>query len=148
MTRLSLLFLLLLSGGMASAQGGGAQFSFTEKVHDFGKILIDSPASYTFEFTNSGNAPLIITGIQPSCHCISVNWSRGAIEPGGKGWVEAKYAPPIDPRFYRTLLIASNATNVDPSLMRYELGLKGEGVKELPRKKTTSRTKSRPHQRK
>lgn len=145
MVRLRILAAFLLFGNMALAQG--AQFSFKEKVHDFGKVLIDSPLNYTFEFTNTGNDPLFITRIEPSCHCVTADWTRGAIAPGGTGKIEVHVSPPHDIRFYRNLWIASNATNYDPALMRYEISVKGEGVKELPKKKTTSRTKSRVHRR-
>jgi hypothetical protein len=148
MIRLPLLIslLMLLLGHAAFAQeNNGAQLSFTEKVHDFGKVLADSPLNYTFEFTNSGNAPLFITGIEPSCHCVTATWTRGKIAPGAKGTVEVHVTPPHDIRFYRNLWIASNATNYDPALMRYEISVKGEGVKELPKKKTTSRTKNKAH---
>jgi hypothetical protein len=148
LTHFSFLIAFVFLAGTAFAQGGnGAEFSFKEKVHDFGKVLIDSPLNYTFEFTNSGNKPLVITGIEPSCHCVTATWTRGIIMPGTSGKIDVRVAPPHDMRFYRNLWIASNAVNFDPALMRYEISVKGEGVKELPKKNQTSRTKRRVHKR-
>ncbi|MBS1628694.1 MAG: DUF1573 domain-containing protein, partial [Bacteroidetes bacterium] len=131
MLRLSLFLFLLLASFGSFAQSGAA-LSFKEKVHDFGEVPVDSPLHWRFEFSNSGNAPLIITSIQPSCHCVQVNWTRGAIGPGGKGFVDVSVSPPHDIRFYRTLMIASNAINYDPALMRYEIDVMGRGVQPLP----------------
>lgn len=148
MFRYTLLLLISsLSFNAAFAQGG-AIITPNEKVHDFGKVLIDSPLHCTFEFTNTGTGVLVITGIEPSCHCVTATWTRGAISPGEKGKIDVTVTPPHDIRFYRTLMISSNASNVDPSLMRFELDVKGEGVKEMPKvKKITSRTKTRTHKR-
>lgn len=142
------LFLALLLCGISPAFGQGAAFSFKEKVHDFGEVPVDSPLHWRFEFTNTGDAPLIVTGIEPSCHCVSANWTRGPIGPGAKGIVDVTVSPPHDIRFYRTLMISSNAVNFDPALMRYEIDVTGRGVQPAPAKKeTTSRTKSRRHKR-
>jgi hypothetical protein len=141
------IFLLLMLACAGRAFGQGAAFSFKEKVHDFGEVPVDSPLKWRFEFTNSGDAPLIITGIEPSCHCVSTQWTRGVIAPGATGFVDVSVSPPHDMRFYRTLMISSNAVNYDPALMRYEIDVTGRGVAGQPQKKSTSRTKSRPHRR-
>ena len=143
------MLIAVLFTGNAFPQNG-AMFSFNETAHDFGEVGLDSPLHCTFEFTNSGNAPLIITGIEPTCHCVSAVWTRGVIAPGAKGTVEVTYAAPLQPgRFDRGLFIGSNATNVDPSIMRYELRVRGVAVEKAPEpvKKATSRTKRRGHKR-
>lgn len=133
------------------APQSGAVFSFTETKHDFGKVNLDSALTYTFEFTNTGNALLMITAIEPSCHCVTATWKRAPVMPGEKGTIDVTYSAPIgEGRFNRALWIASNAVNVDPATFRYELRVMGEGVKSLPkpaRKSTMSRTRSRVHQR-
>ena len=142
----SILFFSTLAAAQTPSGQNGAVFSFKETTHDFGKVDLDSALTYTFEFTNIGNAMLMITAIEPSCHCLSVNWRRAPVMPGEKGTISVTYASPIDNgKFNRALWIASNATNVDPSTMRFELRVMGEGVKNLPRKKVTGRTNSRKH---
>ncbi len=141
------LLTLLCALGAAAQSGNGPQFSFKETAHDFGKVLPDSTLHYSFEFTNSGNQMLMITAIEPTCHCVSAAWQRRPFMPGERGTVDITYAAPIDlGRFDRGLMLVSNATNVDPSLMRYELRVRGEAVKELPKKASAaSRTKRRTH---
>jgi len=138
-----ILLALVLSNGLAFGQG--AALSFKEKVHDFGEVPVDSPLHWRFEFTNSGDAPLIVTGIEPSCHCVHAQWTRGAIAPGGKGVVDVTVAPPHDIRFYRTLMISSNAVNYDPALMRYEIDVMGRGVQPKPNKATDTHKKKKTH---
>ena len=61
---------------------GTPAFSFIEENHDFGQIAEGTLAEYDFEFTNTGDAPLIITNAQGSCGCTVPNWPREPIAPG------------------------------------------------------------------
>lgn len=65
------------------------QFDKTE--FDFGKILQGEVVSYTFHFTNTGNAPLIITNVEKSCGCTASDYPRNPIEPGGTGDIKITY---------------------------------------------------------
>jgi hypothetical protein len=65
------------------------QFDKTE--YDFGKILQGEVVSYTFHFTNSGNVPLLITGIDKSCGCTASDYPRQPIEPGERGDIKITY---------------------------------------------------------
>ena len=44
-----------------------AQIKFDNTVIDFGKIKKDIPVEKEFTFTNTGNAPLIISSAHASC---------------------------------------------------------------------------------
>ena len=65
------------------------QFEKTE--YDFGKILQGEVVSYTFHFTNAGNAPLIITGVDKSCGCTAGDFPREPIAPGQRGDIKITY---------------------------------------------------------
>ena len=65
------------------------QFDKTE--FDFGKILQGEVVSYTFHFTNTGNAPLIITSVEKSCGCTASDFPRQPIEPGKTGDIKITY---------------------------------------------------------
>ena len=65
------------------------QFEKTE--FDFGKILQGEVVSYTFHFTNTGNAPLIITSVDKSCGCTTGDFPRQPVEPGQGGDIKVTY---------------------------------------------------------
>lgn len=65
------------------------QFEKTE--FDFGKILQGEVVSYTFHFTNAGNAPLIITSLEKSCGCTTGDFPKQPIEPGQGGEIKITY---------------------------------------------------------
>lgn len=70
------------------------KITFKEKVHNFGDILeTDGFASHVFEFTNTGDAPLIIQRVSSSCGCTTPKWTQSPVEPGEKGIVKATYNP-------------------------------------------------------
>ncbi|MDH5475618.1 MAG: DUF1573 domain-containing protein [Cyclobacteriaceae bacterium] len=66
-------------------------FQFTETDHDFGTINEGDVVEHTFEFTNNGEAPLIIQDAKGSCGCTVPTWSKEPIPVGGKGIITAKF---------------------------------------------------------
>lgn len=65
------------------------QFDKTE--YDFGKILQGEVVTYTFHFTNVGDAPLIISGVEKSCGCTASDFPRNPIAPGMTGDIKVSY---------------------------------------------------------
>lgn len=69
-----------------------AKISFENATHDFGNINEGDTVETTFEYTNSGNAPLVIKNIKASCGCtIPSNWSKEPIQPGDSGSFTVKF---------------------------------------------------------
>jgi hypothetical protein len=66
-------------------------FSFEKTEHDFGTIKEGEVVSYTFKFKNTGEAPLIISKVQPSCGCTAPDWSKEPIPVGGEGFVKVEF---------------------------------------------------------
>jgi len=66
-------------------------FTFTEEAHDFGAIEEGVIAKHDFEFTNTGNAPLIITNASGSCGCTVPSWPREPIAPGETGKIHVEF---------------------------------------------------------
>ena len=64
---------------------------FTEDSHGFGKIRQGEVVSHTFKFTNTGENPLRIETVKPSCGCTSPNWTKEDIAPGGTGEIEVEF---------------------------------------------------------
>ena len=61
------------------------------EVHNFGLISQGDVVKHTFEFSNSGEAPLTISNVKPSCGCTTPSYSKKAIAPGEKGFVEVAF---------------------------------------------------------
>ncbi|WP_339708869.1 DUF1573 domain-containing protein [uncultured Kriegella sp.] len=63
-----------------------------EKVeHDFGTIDQNTPQETIFKFTNTGNAPLIITDAKSSCGCTVPDPPKDPIAPGESGELKVKF---------------------------------------------------------
>lgn len=56
--------------------------------HDFGKITEGEKVTHRFTFKNTGENPLLITMVKPSCGCTSPEWSKEEIAPGKEGFIE------------------------------------------------------------
>lgn len=64
---------------------------FEEEMHDFGTVEEGEVVEHTFAFTNTGNAPLIVSDAVASCGCTVPTWTEGAIAPGEKGEMLVKF---------------------------------------------------------
>jgi hypothetical protein len=82
--------------------------SFDGLSFDFGKIKQGVPATHEFKFTNTGNVPLIITNVAPSCGCTTPDWSRDPILPGGQGFIKATYNASAVGNFNKTVSVTAN----------------------------------------
>lgn len=67
------------------------KFSFDEESHDFGTIEEGTIAKHDFEFTNTGEAPLIISNASGSCGCTVPQWPREPIAPGETGIIHVEF---------------------------------------------------------
>jgi hypothetical protein len=93
--------------------------------HDYGTFK-EEAGRQTFDFlvSNSGNAPLVIQNIAPSCGCTTPEWTREPIPPGGNGKITAIYDPKDRPgQFMKTLSVY---TNSKPEIV--VLTIKGEVI--------------------
>ena len=77
------MMLLVMSIGYAYAQGK-ADIKFEQTTHNFGTFSENSPVvSYTFKFTNVGDAPLVIHQAVASCGCtVKVTYNGTGRYPG------------------------------------------------------------------
>lgn len=91
----------------------GAKIDFKKETHDYGNIKNGANGVCTFEFTNPGNAPLIISNAEGSCGCTIPSWPKEPIPPGGKGVISVKYDTSRTGEISKSVKITSNAVN-DP----------------------------------
>lgn len=59
-------------------------------LFDFGQVKQGEIVKAKFEVTNTGNVPLNIVRVEPSCGCTVADFTKEPILPGEKGWVNAQ----------------------------------------------------------
>ena len=96
---------------VATVQAQGV-LKINKEVHDFGKITEGPLATYNFEVTNTGTAPIVITNAMASCGCTTPEWSKDAIAPGGKSVIKVGYNTSGRPgAFTKTITVTSTGEN-------------------------------------
>ena len=96
---------------------------FGVETHDFGKIKVNVPVSHEFRFTNSGDAPLVLSSVHASCGCTVTDYSKDPIAPGAEGYVKTTYNAAKVGVFTKTVTVTANA---EESVV--QLSIKGEVV--------------------
>jgi hypothetical protein len=86
-----------------------AEFKFTEETHDFGKIPQGTPVTYEFQFTNVGDAPIIISTVEASCGCTVPTYSNTPVKKGEKGTIKATFNAAAAGSFNKVITVKSNA---------------------------------------
>lgn len=92
-----------------NAQEKIAKIEFKSDTIDYGTIEKGANGLRVFEFTNTGNAPLIISKVSSTCGCTVPSWTREAVLPGGKGKVQVKYDTNRVNPIRKTITVISNA---------------------------------------
>jgi hypothetical protein len=86
------------------------KIDFKSSEHNFGNIKHNVPSKHRFIVKNTGNEPLIIENVQPSCGCTTPDWTKDPIMPGKEGFIDAQYnAASVGP-FNKTLTVISNTS--------------------------------------
>ena len=73
------------------AQEKTAKIEFKSETVDYGEIAKGSDGVRVFEFTNTGEAPLIISKVSSSCGCTIPKKPEEPIMPGKTGEIQVKY---------------------------------------------------------
>ncbi len=83
--------------------------AFADTVHEFGTIKEGEKVSYTFKYKNTGNNPLILEDVRPSCGCTLPEWTKDPIAPGGEGLIKVVYNSEGRPgEFHKTITVIAN----------------------------------------
>jgi len=119
MKKLFFAFAFMFVVSFAKAQG---VIKFKTESHDFGKVEEGVQAVHSFEFTNTGTAPVVISNAQASCGCTTPDWTREPVMPGKTGKVTASFNSQGRPgNFSKTVTVISNSET--PQIV---LSIKGE----------------------
>ncbi|MDX2360212.1 MAG: DUF1573 domain-containing protein [Crocinitomicaceae bacterium] len=96
----------------------GPIISFVEEVHDYGEVIYNGDGHCEFEFTNTGNIPLIISRAQGTCGCTVPSWPEEPIAPGEAATIRVKYDTKRPGDFNKSVTIYSNAINNGAMVIR------------------------------
>lgn|GEM_PF-137884 len=124
-----LFFLLtVFAFGTAAYSQRGPKIEFLNKDNtvDYGTVTKEADSGVrTFEFKNTGDAPLIISDVKSTCGCTVPSKPTQPIMPGKTGKIDVKYNMNPGP-IRKTITVESNAVNYDGG--RVALKIKGEVI--------------------
>ncbi|MBP6181532.1 DUF1573 domain-containing protein [Flavobacterium sp.] len=127
MKKIITLIAILFVSSIGFAQSGAKiDFKAKDNTIDYGKVSKGSDNGIrVFEFTNTGDAPLIITNVLSTCGCTVPTKPAEPIMPGKTGKIEVKYNMTPGP-IRKTITVESNAVNYEDG--RVALKIKGEVI--------------------
>ena len=121
------------------ATQGGAQMKFETPVIDYGTIEHKADGQREFVFTNTGDAPLIISNARGSCGCTVPTWPKEPIAPGATGKIGVKYDTNRLGKFTKTITLTTNTVQKNKILT-----IKGEILKPAEAPNAPSKPKKSP----
>lgn len=127
MKKVAVLIAMVFIGSFGFAQNGPKiEFKAKDNTIDYGTTAKKKDNGVrSFEFTNTGDAPLIITNVLSTCGCTVPTKPAEPIMPGKTGKIDIKYNMAPGP-IRKTITVESNAVNHDGG--RIALKIKGEVI--------------------
>ena len=112
-----LLVFLTVCLGMISFAQTGPKIEFKEETINYGEVYkgVDT-GKRTFEFTNTGDMPLIIKDAKSSCGCTVPTKPTEPIAPGKTGIIEVQYNMNPGP-ISKTITVDTNAINKENGMV-------------------------------
>ena len=101
-----LLSILLLSVAAVEAQ---PKIEFDALTKDVGYVLWRVPVTVTYNFTNTGDKPLVLSNVSTSCGCMTADWTKSPVEPGASGIIKVTFDAETIGHFFKDVSIYCNA---------------------------------------
>jgi len=130
----ALVFSVLMAGAQNEKKVNGPEISFKKTTHDYGTIYLNSDGTCNFEFTNTGNEPLILSKPRSSCGCTVPAWPKEPILPGETNNIKVTYNTHKAGAFNKTVTVYSNAKNKSTVLLRIKGKVEAKPAEALPEK--------------
>jgi hypothetical protein len=122
----TLIIVVLVSSVGFSQKAAKIEFKAKDNTIDYGTVSKKNDNGVrSFEFTNTGNAPLIISNVLSTCGCTVPTKPEEPIMPGKTGKIEVKYSMIPGP-IRKTITVESNAVNYEGG--RVPLKIKGHVI--------------------
>jgi hypothetical protein len=140
MKKYILIAFVLVNAVVFAQKGPKIEFKDKDNTIDYGTTNKDDDNGLrSFEFTNTGDADLVIINVQSTCGCTIPTKPTEPIKPGKTGKIDVKYNMHTGP-IRKTITVESNAVNVEEG--RVAIKIKGEVIEKpvvnLLEKKSTS----------
>ncbi|MGS4346798.1 DUF1573 domain-containing protein [Myroides odoratus] len=87
---------------------GSPKMEFTELGHDFGTIGNNEAVETEFEFTNTGDADLVIIDARASCGCTVPEYQKTPIKPGEKSKLKVRFQTGAVGQQQKTVTLTTN----------------------------------------
>ena len=133
----ALLISVVVVMAQAENKKNGPEITFKTTLHEYGEIYLGGDGTFNFEFTNTGNEPLILSKPRSSCGCTVPAWPKEPILPGETNKIKVTYNTNKAGAFNKTVTVYSNAKNKAAIILK----IKGKVVKKpaeaLPEKETS-----------
>ncbi len=84
-----------------------------------GEIVYKTPKAVSFRLENTGDEPLLLGDVHPSCGCVDVSFPKHPIPAGSSADITATYDAATLGTFYRELAVYSNASE-QPLYLAFE----------------------------
>ena len=125
MKKIAILTAILLFSSIGFAQKGAKiEFKAKNNTIDYGTINKHNDNGIrSFEYTNTGDSPLLIYSVQSTTSCTVLSKQNETILPGKSSKIDIKYNMAPGP-IRKTITVESNAINYDNG--RIPLKIKGE----------------------
>ncbi len=79
------------AGTTTTVYANAPVMKFEFESHDFGKVKAGDKVTYEFNFTNTGQTPLIISNATASCGCTVPEWPKAPVQPGQGGKIKVTF---------------------------------------------------------
>jgi hypothetical protein len=88
-----------------------AEIEFVEDFADIGTVKHGEVIAYSFQFSNTGNKPLIVFNVIAGCGCTKTKVSNDILNPGDEAYLEVVFdSKGWHGSQYKSVTVVTNAT--------------------------------------
>jgi len=91
--------------------------TFENEIYNFKEIPSKNEVTTIFQFTNTGDEPLLIKDVKTTCGCTVPEWTKDKIKPNEKGGIKVIYDAKYPGRFNKTITVFYNGIDSPKKLM-------------------------------
>ena len=94
-----------------------AVIDWDKKTLDAGQVNKGKPVELVFKFSNSGDVPLTIFNVKPSCGCTVASFPKEPILPGETAEIKTTYNAASVGKFRKSIVVTSNTEPAKQTLI-------------------------------